>query len=204
VTRWATHGENGIDLADEKCGTRHYAPIAVVLWIACALVSHPIVSGFLLLGAAATSGMFLFHGTTFAVSRLPDRWSNIAQVFVVAVFVAFLASYFLSSGLPSMETEAAFPTWSTLIILGIMGYVMWKGAELLDRRFWFRGFVIVAAAMFAFCWTGLNNVHFTSGDDEDYAYEAPAEPEGDRTPHFFVQFPLRTLASRSQRSALAL
>ncbi len=69
-----------------------------------------------------------------------------------------------------------------------MGYVMWKGAELLDRRFWFRGFVIVAAAMFAFCWTGLNNVHFTSGDDEDYAYEAPAEPEGDRTPHFFVQF----------------
>jgi hypothetical protein len=81
-----------IDLAEEKSRAQHYAPVAVALWMAYAVVayglgSHPIASGFLMLGAAAASGMFLFHGLTFAMSQLPSWQRNIAQVIVIAVLL---------------------------------------------------------------------------------------------------------------------
>src|SRR5215471_18025955 len=100
-----------IDLAEARTSARFYAPITVVLWIAAAfawLENWMVTTVLLFMGAVALSGAVLFHGATVAISRLPDRSRNVAQVFIVAVFVAFLASYFMSGGIPTIETVDEF------------------------------------------------------------------------------------------------
>jgi hypothetical protein len=151
----------GLSIEKAKSEAKFFGIASAVLLGILFFVPVKIIQAFALLGLAATSWQFLFHGATSLSMSLVGVARRRFQI-TVAVVVPLLLSLYFIKDVTSISLQGVmgymFSPWF-LIPLGIIAYVSWVAADQLNPDHPFRGFLIACAVIFVICFMGHNGIY---------------------------------------------
>ena len=164
----------GLSIEKAKSEAKFFGIASAVLLAVVFIVPVKIIQAFVLLGLAATGWQFLFHGSTAISMSFVGVARRRFQIAVAVVVPLLLSLYFIKDA-TSITLQGVmghmFSLWF-LIPIGIIAYVSWFAADLLDYDYPFRGFLIACAVVFVICFMGHNGISIEHDIDKEAAKRA--------------------------------
>ncbi len=121
------------------------------------------------LGAVGGICLLYWYGTTIVSVKLQGDRRRRFQLLVSVLTPIVLSAYFFKD-VSQLSMEALFGgwmSWWTLVPVAITGFVSWHGADQLDAKHPFRGFLMATIILFVLCFMWHNGVYSEANDYDE-------------------------------------
>lgn len=195
-------GMEEIDLAEQEEEGAFFFKIfvgALIGYILGNFFDLVIVEALSILGVAVGFFRSAFHYSTIFAASLQPKSNRIFQVGISVLFPLLYSLLFFREGVPDWEVIVTNFNLFLLIVAGLIFYFSYGGGDILNKKFPFRGFIIVSTVIFLVLYLGMHGAFDGGSGDIEDLYRFDYDEQTQTIPKSFkvVQFFLYISASYS-------